>query len=71
MPPPTPRRPLDARLLQFLTENQCTTCLGWSAGARRLAERFVGRRARIRPCVCHGAKAAPAGQGELEVGGVA
>lgn len=54
-------------LARFLAENQCPHCLGWSAGARRLAGQIAGRAGRMRSCVCAGAT----GQEQLDFGGAA
>jgi hypothetical protein len=65
-----PDRQPNSALLRFLVRNQCPHCLGWSAGARRMAEQAAGRRAHIRACVCTG-RVAPAGQEHFDFGGAA
>jgi hypothetical protein len=57
-------------LARFLHENQCRHCLGWTLGARRLAEQIAGRRGHMRPCVC-GRTIVATGQEELDFGGAA
>lgn len=57
-------------LFRFLERNQCPHCLGWSAGARRLAEQMAGQRGHMRPCSCT-EPVAPTGQEPLDFGGAA
>lgn len=65
-----PSRQSSSALLRFLTLNQCTECLGWTAGTRRMAEQVAGRRAQIQACVC-GGQIVPSGQESLDFGGAA
>jgi hypothetical protein len=69
--PDIPERAVTRRALaHFLERNQCPHCLGWSAGARRLAEQMAGQRGHMRPCSCT-EPVAPTGQEPLDFGGAA
>lgn len=67
---PEPARPQVPYLVRFLELNQCTWCLGWNDGQRRMAEQIAGRPARMRPCVCDRPVVAT-GQEPLDFGGAA
>lgn len=68
---PHPRAVGRRALARFLTRNQCPHCLGWSAGARRLAEQMAGRRGHIRSCCCGSTVVPAGGQESLDFGGAA